>query len=230
MIEAITFEVEAIIPRIRVVVSLMGSKDDDWHPDTGATVHVTDTPGSHIESSTALSTSPATGSSSESSTALPAMVGSAPQASMHPMVTRSQAATIGATSLASKHSMVTQSQAGVIKLNPKYANIAVSSLPHTVKFALKHPGWKSAMLEGLDALHRNKTWDLVLRRPMMNLIGCKWVFKTKINADRTLDRLKVRLVAKGFHQEEGVDYFETFSLVVKPGTIRIVLSVAVVRD
>ncbi|PKI57946.1 hypothetical protein CRG98_021661 [Punica granatum] len=122
--------------------------------------------GSHIESSTAFSTSPATGSSSESSTALPPMVSSAPQASMHPMVTRSQAATIGATSSASKHSMVTRSQAGFIKPNPKYANIVVSSLPlepRTVKSAFKHPGWKSAMLEELDALHRNKTWDLVPR-------------------------------------------------------------------
>lgn len=78
-----------------------------------------------------------------------------------------------------------------------------------------------------DALHRNNTWELVSRSSTQNLVGCKWVFRIKQNPDGSLDRYKARLVAKGFHHRPGWDYTETFSPVVKPVTIRIVLILAV---
>lgn len=58
----------------------------------------------------------------------------------------------------------------------------------------------------------------------MNIVGSKSVFKTKINPNGSLQRLKEWLVAKGYHQVDGIDFTETFSLVVKPGMIRIILS------
>src|SRR6185437_2583407 len=62
-----------------------------------------------------------------------------------------------------------------------------------------------------------------------NLIDCKWVYKVKRKSDGTIDRYKVRLVAKGFKQRYGIDYEDTFSPVVKASTIRIILSLAVSR-
>jgi hypothetical protein len=78
-----------------------------------------------------------------------------------------------------------------------------------------------------DALFRNSTWTLVPPTPDMNIVGCKWVFRLKRKADGSIDSHKARLVAKGFHQQPNVDFEETFSLVVKPTTIRLVLSLAI---
>lgn len=63
-----------------------------------------------------------------------------------------------------------------------------------------------------------------------NVIGCKWVFRIKRKPDGSIDKYKARLVAKGFHQRPGIDFRETFSPVVKPATIRSVLSLAVQRN
>ena len=59
---------------------------------------------------------------------------------------------------------------------------------------------------------------------------CKWIFKHKYNADGLLARHKARWIVRGFSQQYDVDYDETFSPVVKPATIRIVLSIAASRS
>lgn len=77
----------------------------------------------------------------------------------------------------------------------------------------------------ISALLKNNTWTLVPPNPSMNILGCKWVFRIKRNSSGAINRFKTRLVAKGFHQQEGHDYFETFSPVVKSTTIQIILSI-----
>jgi hypothetical protein len=81
-----------------------------------------------------------------------------------------------------------------------------------------------------DALLCNNIWTLVPSTCNMNIVGCKWVFRLKCKADGSIDRHKVRLVAKGFHQQPSVDFDETFSPVVKPTTIFLVLSLAISAD
>ena len=83
------------------------------------------------------------------------------------------------------------------------------------------------MDEEFDALTRQGTWVLVPPSPTQNVVGCKWVFKLKHNSDGNTNRYKARLVAKRFHQQYGIDFDETFSLVIKPPTIIIILSLAV---
>lgn len=78
----------------------------------------------------------------------------------------------------------------------------------------------------MRALHQNNTWVRIPHSDKMNVVNCKWVFLTKLEANGSLDHLKASLVAKGFHQEEGFDFIEIFNLVVKASTIRIVLAIA----
>jgi len=131
-------------------------------------------------------------------------------------------------------SMTTRSHHGIVKPNPKYAlsiiySPSIPREPRTTQAAIAHPGWRAAMTEELTALHQNQTWILVPRTPDMHVIGSKWVLKTKLKPDGSLDRLKARVVAKGFHQIDGIDFIEMFSPVVKPSTIRMVITITLVQ-
>jgi hypothetical protein len=78
--------------------------------------------------------------------------------------------------------------------------------------ALRRPDaeqWKHAALEELNAHSTNGTWKLVPRSAGKKVIGSKWVFKVKCNADGSIECYKGRVVAKGYNQRPGFDYIET---------------------
>jgi hypothetical protein len=115
----------------------------------------------------------------------------------------------------------------------KYKNfcLSISSItePRTYSQACKFDCWNQAMKNELDALISTNTWSIVDLPENKKPIGCKWVYKIKYNADGSIERYKARLVAKGYTQLEGVDYFDTFSPVVKLTTVRSLLALASIK-
>ena len=74
---------------------------------------------------------------------------------------------------------------------------------------------------------QRKTWELVSLPAGRKTVRCKWVFKKKMNADGTVARYKARLCAKGFTQQYGLDYMDTFSPTVSFTTLRLLFQLAV---
>lgn len=87
--------------------------------------------------------------------------------------------------------------------------------------------WKHVMNIEFNALISNATWNFVPHHSSYNLISNKWVYQIKYCAIDNIKRYKARLVAKSYHQQQGIDFTDTFSLVIKPSKIRLVLSLAV---
>ena len=103
------------------------------------------------------------------------------------------------------------------------AAITANDEPKHFKEAVRIKVWNDAMFKEVDALEINKTWDIVDLPPGKVAIGSQWVYKTKYNADGSIERYKARLVVQGNKQVEGEDYNETFAPVVKMTTVRTLL-------
>ena len=108
------------------------------------------------------------------------------------------------------------------------SNLSSVLLPKTIQEALGHTEWRTTIIEEMQALKKNGTWEIVELARDKKTVGCKWVFTIKYQADGSIDRYKARLVAKGFTQTYKIDYQETFAPVAKVNSIQVLLSLAAI--
>ena len=105
--------------------------------------------------------------------------------------------------------------------------------PKTYKEAVTSPDgpmWKEAIKSEFDSILQNHTWELLDLPAGCKPLGCKWVFKKKLKTDGSVDKYKARLVVKGYKQQKGLDYFDTYSPVTRITSIRIMLAIAAMRN
>ncbi|KAI0524876.1 hypothetical protein KFK09_004266 [Dendrobium nobile] len=128
--------------------------------------------------------------------------------------------------------MITRLRTGIIQPKKIFdlQHSIIPTNPTCYSQAVKHAAWRSAMSTEFQALQSQGTLTLVPPSPVQNVLGCKWLFRTKYYSDGSIARYKDRLVAQGFNQEFGLDYFDTFSPIVKFPTIRILFTVSITRN
>jgi hypothetical protein len=105
--------------------------------------------------------------------------------------------------------------------------------PKTLKEARSRsdwPNWQEAMDREIATLEEAGTWVTVPRPSGKNIVGSKWVFRIKRKADGNIEKYKARLVARGFTQKLGIDYFDTFSPVARLASFRTILAFAARND
>ncbi|CAL5403595.1 unnamed protein product [Camellia sinensis] len=108
-------------------------------------------------------------------------------------------------------------------------NVAVTE-PAGFEEAKNDQKWMEAMKEEMRMIEKNHTWELMEKPQNRKIIGVKWVFRTKLNADGSVKKYKARLVVKGYAQIYGVDFSETFAPVARLDTIRLLLAIAAQKD
>lgn len=92
--------------------------------------------------------------------------------------------------------------------------------------ASKDKNWRKAMMAELESIERNDTWDLTELPPGEKVIGLKWIFKLKRDAEGRIIKYKARLVAKGYTQEHGIDFDEVYAPVTRLETVRLLMALA----
>ncbi|KAI9914475.1 hypothetical protein PsorP6_007393 [Peronosclerospora sorghi] len=105
--------------------------------------------------------------------------------------------------------------------------LAVMEFPRMYKQAMaSHEAaeWNEAVCPEIRSHFRNHTWDTIHRPDDVRLIGNKWVFDVKRDADGNIVRYKARLIAQGFRQVYGIDYWETYSPISSLNSVRAFLA------
>ncbi|CAA7051697.1 unnamed protein product [Microthlaspi erraticum] len=90
--------------------------------------------------------------------------------------------------------------------------------------------WIDANNDEIDSMVNNEVWDIVPLPEGHKAVGCKWIFKTKLDCKGIVERYKARIVAKRFNQKKGIDYCETFSPVSRKDSLRIILALVAQYD
>ncbi|GKA61810.1 retrovirus-related pol polyprotein from transposon TNT 1-94 [Tanacetum coccineum] len=108
-----------------------------------------------------------------------------------------------------------------------YFDAFLSSVkPNSYKDALTESSWIEAMQEELNEFERLEVWELVPRPYQVMIITLKWIFKVKLDELGGMLKNKARLVARGYRQEEGIEFEESFTPVARLEAIRIFIAFA----
>ncbi|GKC43122.1 zinc finger, CCHC-type containing protein, partial [Tanacetum coccineum] len=89
---------------------------------------------------------------------------------------------------------------------------------------------KEAINDEMDSIMGNNTWVLADLPPGCKPLGCKWIFKRKLKVDGTIEKFKAMLVIQGFKQKSGIDYFDTYALVARISTIRMLIAMTSIHN
>nr|GFC36316.1 retrovirus-related Pol polyprotein from transposon TNT 1-94 [Tanacetum cinerariifolium] len=104
-------------------------------------------------------------------------------------------------------------------------SLTVSTMePKNVKEAMTDPTWIDSMQEELLWFKRLDVWVLVPAPDNISPLPLKWLFKNKHDEEQTVIRNKSRLVVRGYRQEEGINFEESFTPVARMEAIRIFLA------
>ncbi|GKB04601.1 retrovirus-related pol polyprotein from transposon TNT 1-94 [Tanacetum coccineum] len=98
--------------------------------------------------------------------------------------------------------------------------------PKSYKGVLTESYWIESMQEELNEFERLKVWELVPRPDRVMIITLKWIYKVKLDELGGVLKNKARLVARGYRQEEGIDFEESFAPVARLEAIRIFIAFA----
>lgn len=90
--------------------------------------------------------------------------------------------------------------------------------------------WKEAINKELVSLKGNSTWEETVPPKHANLVSSKWVFTAKFHTNGSLEKLKARLVARGFSQKYGVDFEDTFAPTVRYDTLRLFFAAVAIKN
>ncbi|GKA87636.1 retrovirus-related pol polyprotein from transposon TNT 1-94 [Tanacetum coccineum] len=105
--------------------------------------------------------------------------------------------------------------------------LTVSTIePKNIKEAMADHSWIESMQDELNQFERLQVWELVPRPEGKNVIALKWLWKNKCDAENIMVRNKSRLVAKGYKQEEGIDFEESFAPVARLEAVRMFIAFA----
>ena len=117
----------------------------------------------------------------------------------------------------------------LIEIMAAAADVDDGGAPSSYGEALGGPegnGWRKAFAAEVKSLNDNKVYSVVDRPSGKKVVKAKWVLRRKLLPNGELDKLKARIVAKGFTQREGIDYEETFSPTVRFESVRLMVAAA----
>ncbi|GJS95026.1 retrovirus-related pol polyprotein from transposon TNT 1-94 [Tanacetum coccineum] len=128
------------------------------------------------------------------------------------------------------HPISTRKQLATHALWCLYNSVPSKVEPKNVKTAMDEACWFEAMQEEIHEFDQLQVWELVPKPDCVMIIALKWIYKVKLDEYGDVLKNKARLVMKGYRQEEGIDFEESFAPVARIVDIRIFIANAASKN